>query len=201
VSLVPRLYLAAARRRCRRVGWAAGPTGSPEVQGVGEPLAVLGSRVPAAVEAFGDPNLVPHGLETRVASLDVAANEVDVEGAARPEESRRANRWAMHLSRPSITIEQLIEDRVASGVGKALAADLHGHVPGSTTGRVQPSPLEPLAYSVMDAAAVLGVSRAMLYELIASGELPSTKLGSRRLIRREALVCLLEKNEVEAPWH
>jgi excisionase family DNA binding protein len=108
----------------------------------------------------------------------------------------------MYLSRSSITIEQLIEDRVARGVEKALAACLHGHVRTPTTGRVQPSStLEPLAYSVKDAAAVLGVSRSTVYELIASGELPSTKLGNRRLIRRQALVYLLDKNEAEAPWH
>jgi excisionase family DNA binding protein len=104
----------------------------------------------------------------------------------------------MHLSRPAITIEELIEDRVARGVEKALGAHLRGHVPGSTNVHVQPSTLEPLAYSVKDAATVLGVSRAMLYELISTGDLPSTKLGSRRLIRREAIVCLLEVNEVGA---
>lgn len=109
----------------------------------------------------------------------------------------------MYLSRPSITIEQLIEDRVARGVEKALAAYLHGRARASaTTGRVQPSSaLEPLAYSVKDAASVLGVSRSTVYELIASGELRSTKLGSRRLIRREALMSLLDKNEAEAAWH
>ena len=107
----------------------------------------------------------------------------------------------MHMSRPSTTIDQLIEDRVARGVERALAAYVHEHV-ASSTGRVQPSsPLEPLAYSVKDAAAAVGVSRGMLYELIASGQLPSTKLGSRRLIRREALVELLAKNEAESHWH
>lgn len=70
---------------------------------------------------------------------------------------------------------------------------MRGHVPGSTNRRVQPSTLEPLAYSVKDAATVLGISRGMLYELIATGELPSTKLGSRRLIRREAIVSRLEQ--------
>jgi excisionase family DNA binding protein len=108
----------------------------------------------------------------------------------------------MHTSRPSITIDQLIEDRVARGVERALAAYVHEHLASSTIQRVQPSsPLEPLAYSVRDAAAAVGVSRGMLYELIASGQLPSTKLGSRRLIRREALVELLAKNEADSHWH
>jgi excisionase family DNA binding protein len=102
----------------------------------------------------------------------------------------------MHLYRPATTIDELIEDRVARGVEKALVHYLRRLVPGSANEHVQPSTLEPLAYTVKDAATVLGTSRAMLYELMATGELPSTKLGSRRLIRREAIVSLLEKHEV-----
>ena len=102
----------------------------------------------------------------------------------------------MHLSRRARTIDELIEDRVARGVEKALAPYLRRLVPGSTTEHLQPSTLEPLAYTVKDAAIVLGISRGMLDKLMAAGELPSTKLGSRRLIRREAMVSLLEKHEV-----
>ena len=102
----------------------------------------------------------------------------------------------MHLSRPASTIDELIEDRVARGVEKALEHYLRRLVPGSTNEHVQASTLEPLAYTVKNAATVLGISRGMLYELMATGELPSTKLGSRRLIRREAIVSLLEKHEV-----
>lgn len=102
----------------------------------------------------------------------------------------------MHLSRPTTTIDQLIEDRVARGVEKALEPYLRQLVPGSTNEHVQPLTLEPLAYTVKDAARVLGISRGMLYELTATGELPSAKLGSRRLIRGEAIVSLLERHEV-----
>jgi excisionase family DNA binding protein len=102
----------------------------------------------------------------------------------------------MHLSRPTTTIDELIENRVARGVEKALEPYLRGLASGSANQHLQPSTLEPLAYTVKDAARVLGVSRGMLYELMATGELPSTKLGSRRLIRREAIVSLLERHEV-----
>lgn len=44
-----------------------------------------------------------------------------------------------------------------------------------------------LALSVASAAEELGVSRATVYGLIRSGDLPSLKIGSRRLISREAL--------------
>lgn len=53
--------------------------------------------------------------------------------------------------------------------------------------------LERLSYGVAEAAIVTGLSRSKLYELIQSGELPSLKIGSRRLLRREALVALLDR--------
>jgi excisionase family DNA binding protein len=54
----------------------------------------------------------------------------------------------------------------------------------------------PLAYTVRAASNVTGISRSRLYELMASGQLPYTQLGNRRLIRRDALLSLLEKHEV-----
>jgi len=55
------------------------------------------------------------------------------------------------------------------------------------------SGLERLSYGVAEAAAVTGLSRSKLYELIQSGELPSLKIGSRRLLTRVALVALLDR--------
>lgn len=43
------------------------------------------------------------------------------------------------------------------------------------------------ALSVTEAAEELGVSRATLYGLIRSGDLPSMKIGARQLISRDAL--------------
>ena len=59
-------------------------------------------------------------------------------------------------------------------------------------------PVERLAYSPAEAAEVLGISRARLYLLLEDGTIPSVKLGRRRLIRREALVGLLDRLEAEA---
>jgi len=52
-----------------------------------------------------------------------------------------------------------------------------------------------LAVSVGEAAALMSVSRAKLYELITRGEIPSFKLDGRRLVRVEALRAYLIKLE------
>jgi excisionase family DNA binding protein len=50
---------------------------------------------------------------------------------------------------------------------------------------------ERLVYSVAEAGALLGISRAFAYELVARGELPVIRLGRRRLIPRAALLALI----------
>jgi excisionase family DNA binding protein len=52
-----------------------------------------------------------------------------------------------------------------------------------------------LAVSVAEAAALMNISRAKLYELIARGEIPSIRVGGRRLVRVEALRAFLVKLE------
>jgi excisionase family DNA binding protein len=93
------------------------------------------------------------------------------------------------------TIDELIEDRVARGVEKALAPYLDRLAQTSTTNHDKASASEPLAYTVKDAARALGISRTKLYELMATGELSYTKVSSRRLIRRDVLVSLLDRHE------
>ena len=39
-----------------------------------------------------------------------------------------------------------------------------------------------LAYSIEEAAAALGISRCLAYELVRQGKIPSIRLGERRLI-------------------
>lgn len=56
--------------------------------------------------------------------------------------------------------------------------------------------IQPLLYTVVEAAQALRISRARLYELMGEGRLKSLKLGQRRLISRKALhefVAELEK--------
>jgi excisionase family DNA binding protein len=50
---------------------------------------------------------------------------------------------------------------------------------------------ERLTLSVTEAAAVLGISRALAYELVARGELPALHLGRRLLVPKAALLGLL----------
>jgi excisionase family DNA binding protein len=48
-----------------------------------------------------------------------------------------------------------------------------------------------LTLTVDEAAQVLGISRALAYELIARGEIPSLRLGRRIVVPRRALDLLL----------
>jgi excisionase family DNA binding protein len=48
-----------------------------------------------------------------------------------------------------------------------------------------------LVYSVAEAGALLGISRAFAYELVARGELPVIRLGRRRLVPRAALLAFI----------
>ncbi|WP_421860717.1 excisionase family DNA-binding protein [Oceanicaulis sp.] len=50
------------------------------------------------------------------------------------------------------------------------------------------------AFSVLKAAEYLGVSRSQVYRLLAEGSLDSLKIGTRRLIRRDALDALIERS-------
>ena len=55
-----------------------------------------------------------------------------------------------------------------------------------------------LAYSVDEAAALIGISRRSIYELLRSHQLGSIKIGSRRLIRHSDLERFLDDPEQEA---
>lgn len=50
---------------------------------------------------------------------------------------------------------------------------------------------DPLALSVTEAAQLLGISVSLCKRLVASGVIPSRKLGSRRLIPRLAVESML----------
>ncbi len=57
--------------------------------------------------------------------------------------------------------------------------------------RVRPAHPHALAYSINEAASVLGVSRSLIYDLLAEGELESFKIRSKHLIARSALEKLI----------
>lgn len=50
-----------------------------------------------------------------------------------------------------------------------------------------------LAVSPAEAARMAGIGRTKLYELIATNEIPSMKLGSRRLIRVSEIEAFLDR--------
>lgn len=52
---------------------------------------------------------------------------------------------------------------------------------------------EPAAFHIPDAVRYTGLTRTRLYELIQSGELPSAKIGRRRIIRRIDLDALIDR--------
>ena len=52
--------------------------------------------------------------------------------------------------------------------------------------------VDRLEYTVAEAGALLGISRAFAYELVARGELPVIRLGRRRLVPKVALLALIE---------
>jgi excisionase family DNA binding protein len=50
---------------------------------------------------------------------------------------------------------------------------------------------ESLTLSVPETARLLGISRALAYDLVRRGELPALRLGRRRLVPRAALADLM----------
>lgn len=83
------------------------------------------------------------------------------------------------------------------GLWKTTAIDiadveeLPSTISGSVVGQV---PGGPMLLSVKDAAEHLGISRATAYQLVNSGEIESVRIGSRRLISRDALAKFVEAN-------
>lgn len=55
-----------------------------------------------------------------------------------------------------------------------------------------------LTLTVEEAARLLGISRALGYELVARGEVPSIRLGRRIVVPRRALDTLLDSATTEA---
>jgi excisionase family DNA binding protein len=61
--------------------------------------------------------------------------------------------------------------------------------------RPSPGGLPRLAYSPAEVGDVLGLSRAMVFKLLAAGELPSCKIGRSRRILHTAVVDYLDRLE------
>lgn len=57
---------------------------------------------------------------------------------------------------------------------------------------------EPLLYSPEQAAAMLGIGRSYLFELIARGEIESFKIGQLRKIPADAITAYVERKRAAA---
>ena len=56
-----------------------------------------------------------------------------------------------------------------------------------TDHEVGPLHIAPLAVGIADACRLTGLGRSKLYELLNAGEIPSLKIGKRRVVRVQAL--------------
>ena len=61
----------------------------------------------------------------------------------------------------------------------------------------KPRDNQPIAVSPDDAARLAGIGRTSLYAALARGDLPSIKIGTRRLIRVDAIRDWLMRNETD----
>ena len=57
--------------------------------------------------------------------------------------------------------------------------------------------VDPELVNIPDAARMASISRSKLYEYIGAGELPTVKLGTRRLVRVESLRAWIKAKEVQ----
>ncbi len=61
-------------------------------------------------------------------------------------------------------------------------------------------PSEPkLLLSVEEAAQLLSINRSSVYDLIGRGDLPSVKIGRRRLVYRQSLINFIIRCESNGP--
>jgi len=58
---------------------------------------------------------------------------------------------------------------------------------------------EKRAYTVNEAAAVIGISRSSVYNLISDGRLQSVRIAGRRLFPREAIEAMIAKAMLPTP--
>jgi excisionase family DNA binding protein len=55
-----------------------------------------------------------------------------------------------------------------------------------------------MAYSVVDAARVLGIGKSKLYELVKQGEIETIKIGSRTLVLHDQLAAFVDRQREAA---
>lgn len=76
----------------------------------------------------------------------------------------------------------------------------HGRSPSPNAGATQPTS-EPLLLTVAQAAQRLGISRSLLYELLAAGEIESITIGRLRRVPAEALTAYIQLQRAKNQGH
>lgn len=59
--------------------------------------------------------------------------------------------------------------------------------------------MQPIAIGIKEAASIIGVSRAKMYQLLGSGALPARKVGNRTLILKSDLQNFIESAPPYSP--
>ena len=95
------------------------------------------------------------------------------------------------ISEVSMALEDIIREVVRDAFREVLEEAALKPVPPPVVQVSERRP-EVKAYSVVDAARQLGISRSKLYELIAAGELETIQVGRRRLVSTAALDRLMD---------
>ncbi len=154
-----------------------------------EPREQEDSQIPDGYEAVGILNLANGGMD-----ILIAIERPDEWQEEYPEALREAREDA------ASAIDELFEDtirlseyrrREAEKARGAAAADA-AEVPAPTASRRAASRSDSLTLTVEEAGEQLGISRALAYEAVRRGEIPSIKIGRRILIPKAALHRLLD---------
>jgi len=59
--------------------------------------------------------------------------------------------------------------------------------------RAKPNPVGKVSYTIEEAAAAIGISRATLYRMIRAGELQKFTFGGRTLIRADVVQAAIDR--------
>lgn len=92
-----------------------------------------------------------------------------------------------HLRSAIDTLEQIASQPFHPPQTSDLATSAQQVPSAAPTSAREDMPARKLAYSIKEAADAVGLCRSSIYRLMATGELPSIKIGKRRLIAADVL--------------
>lgn len=96
-----------------------------------------------------------------------------------------------HLRSAIDVLEQMASQPYQPPTAAAPPASLPPSAGSRPSDALNETPPRKIAYTIKEASVAVGLSRTTIYRLMESGELPTIRIGRRRLIRAEALTGLL----------